>query len=187
MATRLPRSEILPKIDRRRFLQLTAGAAATLGLSQLPAGIARAARPPRAYPFTLGVASGDPSPTASCSGPGSRRAPGVRRRDGGRAVEVDWEVASTRRCRASWRPGPPSRHGSSAHSVHVEVHGLEPWTRVLVSVPRRRPREPVGRTRTTPAAGSPSRVRSRSPSPRARTGRRASTPRTTRWPRKIST
>ncbi|MGH2641090.1 MAG: PhoD-like phosphatase N-terminal domain-containing protein, partial [Actinomycetota bacterium] len=61
MATTPPRSEILPRIDRRRFLQLTAGAAATLGLSQLPAGIARAARPPAAFPFTLGVASGDPS------------------------------------------------------------------------------------------------------------------------------
>ena len=48
-------------MDRRQFVQLTGGVSAAIGLALLPGDMARAA-PRRGYPFTLGVASGDPAP-----------------------------------------------------------------------------------------------------------------------------
>ena len=124
MATRPPRSEILPTIDRRRFLQLTAGVAATLGLSQLPAGAVRAARPPGAYPFTLGVASGDPAADGVVLW--TRLAPKPLEHAGGMPpdpVEVDWEVALDGSMSSVVASGTAVALRELAHSVHVEVQG----------------------------------------------------------------
>ena len=158
MATQPPRSELLPTIDRRRFLQLTAGAAATLGLSQLPAGIARAARPPAAFPFTLGVASGDPSPHGVVLW--TRLAPRPLEFDGGMGssrgpVEVDWEVATDEALTTIVASGTAVAPRELAHSVHVEVSGLEPWHEYFYRFRAGDHVSPVGRTKTTPAPGSP--------------------------------
>ena len=48
-------------LDRRQFVQLTGGVSAAIGLALLPGEKARAA-PRGGYPFTLGIASGDPAP-----------------------------------------------------------------------------------------------------------------------------
>ena len=156
MATRPPRSEILATIDRRRFLQLTAGVAATLGLSQLPAGVVRAARPPGAYPFTLGVASGDPaadgvvlwtrlapSPLEHAGG----MPPGPGR--GGLGGRLDGSMSSV------VASGTAVALRELAHSVHVEVQGLQPWSEYFYRFRAGDHVSPVGRTKTTPAAGSP--------------------------------
>ena len=154
MAT-APRPEPLPTIDRRRFLQLTAGVAATLGLSQLPAGIARAARPPAAFPFTLGVASGDPSPDGFVIW--TRLAPNPLMfggRMGRGPVEVDWQVATDEAMSAIVASGTAVAPQQLAHSVHVEVAGLEPWHGYFYRFRAGDHVSPVGRTKTTPAAGS---------------------------------
>jgi phosphodiesterase/alkaline phosphatase D-like protein len=55
------------QFDRRRFLRMLGGVAATAALAQLPAGRPTAAPQPRLdYPFTLGIASGDPHPDGKC-------------------------------------------------------------------------------------------------------------------------
>ncbi len=48
-------------LDRRQFVQLSGGVSAAIGLALLPGEMAQAA-PRGGYPFTLGVASGDPAP-----------------------------------------------------------------------------------------------------------------------------
>ena len=48
-------------MDRRRFLQFTGALAGAAAFCQLRGDLAHASRPLGSYPFTLGVASGDPS------------------------------------------------------------------------------------------------------------------------------
>src|SRR5687767_12554231 len=52
-------------LDRRKFLGAVGGVAGLATLAQLPVGPANATPRPAGgnYPFTLGVASGDPTPT----------------------------------------------------------------------------------------------------------------------------
>jgi alkaline phosphatase D len=155
MATRQPLPEALSSIDRRRFLQLTVGVAATLGLSQLPAGIARAGRPPAAFPFTLGVASGDPS--ADGFALWTRLAPSPLEFDGGMArepVEVDWQVAADESMSTVVASGTAVAPAELAHSVHVEVQGLEPWREYFYRFRAGDHLSPVGRTKTTPPLAS---------------------------------
>ena len=108
-----------------------------------------------AYPFTLGVASGDPLPDGIVLW--TRLAPEPL--DGGgmpmAVVEVGWKVASDPLMRRIVRRGSELARPELGHSVHAEVHGLEPgreyWYRFVVG----RERSPVGRTRTAPAPGTP--------------------------------
>ena len=68
----------------------------------------------------------------------------------GRPVPVQWEVATGPRIRTVVRRGVAVAHPRFAHSVHVEVEGLEPgrayWYRFRAEGHLSR----VGRTRTTP-------------------------------------
>jgi alkaline phosphatase D len=79
-------------------------------------------------PFTLGVASGDP--TASGVVLWTRLAPEPLRADGGLAgagnVPVRWEVAEDPAMRRVVRRGTAVAPADLAHSVHVEVEGLRP-------------------------------------------------------------
>jgi phosphodiesterase/alkaline phosphatase D-like protein len=68
------------------------------------------------YPFTLGVASGAPLPTAVVI---------WTRLVGNRAVPVDWEVAAEEAFRRVVRRGRVDAVPRRAHSVHVDVHGLD--------------------------------------------------------------
>ena len=80
---------------------------------------------------------------------------GVRRRDGGRRRGGRLGGRDrTRRCRASCASGTAVAPRRARALGARRGARTEPWTRVLLSVPRRRPREPVGRTKTTPAAGT---------------------------------
>jgi alkaline phosphatase D len=156
MATGRPLPHALSDMDRRRFLQLTAGVAATLGLSQLPAGVVRAARPPSAYPFTLGVASGDPRPDGVALW--TRLAPRPLQFGGGMPhapVEVDWQVATDEAMTSVVASGTAVAPNELAHSVHVEVHGLQPWSEYFYRFRAGDHVSAVGRTKTTPAVGSP--------------------------------
>ena len=98
-------------------------------------------RPPRlrTNPFTLGVASGDPLPDGVVLW--TRLAPEPLTADGGLGgvgnVEVGWEVAARRAHAAAWSgSGRAVAPPDLAHSVHVDVRGLEPgreyWYRFTV-------------------------------------------------------
>jgi alkaline phosphatase D len=131
---------------RRSFLT---GAAGLLTAAAIPGAWAAPARTSE-DPFTLGVASGDPTPTGVVIW--TRLAPRPLEPDGGmpgRAVPVGWEVATGPRLRDVVRRGVALAHPRFAHSVHVEVDGLEPgrtyWYRFRAGGQLSR----VGRTRTT--------------------------------------
>ena len=133
--------------DRRAFL---IGGLAIVGAGALSRVQAR----PRwdASPFSLGVASGDPSPDGvvlwtrlapdPLNGGGMPPAP----------VTVRWEVAEDEAMRRVVKQGQATAVAEWAHTVHVEVDGLAParvyWYRFHAGDATSR----VGRTRTLPRA-----------------------------------
>jgi len=141
------------RLGRRQFLS----GALALGATQLAPIPRRAGAQPRfaASPFTLGVASGYPLPSGVVLW--TRLAPAPLQPGGGMSPEVvpvEWEVASDDRMGQVVQRGTATATPEWAHSVHVEVEGLEPgrwyWYRFRaggqVSV--------VGRTRTAPAGNA---------------------------------
>jgi alkaline phosphatase D len=142
------------ELTRRRLLS---GGAALAGLAVAgPLLGERVRAEPRfpGYPFTLGVASGDPGPDGVVLW--TRLAPSPL--EGGgmepEAVAVHWRVATDPRLARVVQRGTALARPDLAHSVHVEVRGLEPdrwyWYQ-FVAGPEA---SPVGRTRTAPAAGT---------------------------------
>jgi alkaline phosphatase D len=127
--------------ERRRFL-LSLGA---LGLSStLPA----CAQPRFAsYPFTLGVASGYPSASSVVLW---TRLTGLDPTP----VAVRWELAADEAMQRVVAAGSSEAAASWAHSVHVEVDGLEAgrwyWYRFRAGDAQ----SPIGRTRTAPGKDS---------------------------------
>jgi len=107
-----------------------------------------------AYPFSLGVASGDPLPDGVVLW--TRLAP--KALEGGGMpmvnVDVDWEIARDARFNAIAQKGTAIARPELGHSVHVEVSGLEPgreyWYRFHAGDEVSR----TGRTKTAPPAGS---------------------------------
>lgn len=103
--------------------------------------------------FRLGVASGDPRPDGVVIW--TRLAPDPLNGGGmpGAPVDVAWEVAADDRFRRIVRRGVAVASPEYAHSVHVDVQGLEPdswyWYRFRVGV-----QSASGRTRTAPPAGA---------------------------------
>jgi alkaline phosphatase D len=139
-----------PTVGRRLFLAGTTGAAALLATQRIPGAWATPGAWPE-DPFTLGVASGDPTPTGTVLW--TRLAPRPLDPDGGmpaRAVPVDWEVATGPRFRDVVRRGRIAATPALAHAVHVEVDGLDPgrhyWYRFRAGGHLSR----IGRTRTCP-------------------------------------
>ncbi len=105
-------------------------------------------------PFTLGIASGDPSADGFVLW--TRLAPQPLSPDGhggmpGRDVEVGWQIAADERFRDVVRTGKTSARPGSAHSVHVEVAGLQPGREYFYRFRANGHLSPVGRTRTAPA------------------------------------
>jgi alkaline phosphatase D len=103
------------------------------------------------FPFTLGVASGDPTPTGvvlwTRLAPDPLHGGGMSLED----IEVAWEVATDERMGSVVQRGTTVAPAALGHSVHVEVDQLEPnrwyWYRFSVGTEE----SPVGRTRTIPA------------------------------------
>lgn len=111
-------------------------------------------------PFTLGIASGDPNTSGFVIW--TRLAP--KPTEGGGmpsvAVAVAWEVAKDENFTRIVRKGESIALPQLAHSVHVEVEGLEPnqwyWYRFMVADET----SPVGRARTMPKlTGTPDLLR----------------------------
>lgn len=136
--------------SRRRFLQ-TAGAAL---VGSTLAGCAHTRARFTVDPFTLGVASGAPLPDSVVLW--TRLAPDPLAGGGldPLPIAVDWEVATDDSFRHIVQRGRTDADPGWAHSVHVEVGGLQPgrwyWYRFIAGDAV----SPVGRTRTAPAPDS---------------------------------
>ena len=142
----------------RRALLVGGGALALAGY----AGGVWAAPTFSGSPFTLGVAAGDPAPDGFVIW--TRLAPRPLEEHGGMpplGVVVRWEVAEDARFARIARSGEALARPELAHSVHVEVGGLQPgrpyWYRFQV---QGADASPVGMARSAPRAGDlPARLR----------------------------
>ena len=154
------------RVDRRR---LVGGAGLGFGVAISAAGFptrtvgARQATPLATpslggSPFGLGIASGDPlpdsvilwtrlalDPLAEDGLGGMDRAP----------VEVRWELASDDSFGTVVQSGSAVASPDLAHSVHVDVTGLEPGREYVYRFMVGSEVSPVGRTKTAPATGAP--------------------------------
>lgn len=148
----MPDGRLVP--SRRTFL-VTAGlvAGAVTVPSRAAAHAAPRSRSLPADPFTLGVASGDPDHDGFVLWTRLALQPLAEDGLGGmpsRTLPVRWEVATDERFRHIVRRGSAVARPEAAHSVHVELNGLQPgrdyWYRFRVE----RYISPVGRTRTAP-------------------------------------
>lgn len=145
-----------PDLSRRRLLR---GAATIAGLSLAPltlGGCLTSRAPVGGYPFTLGVASGDPLPDGFVLW--TRLAPQPLHPDGGMPdapVSVRWSVAEDAAMSRVVASGRALASPQAGHAVHVEVQGLRPdreyWYRFAAGGEASQ----IGRARTTPAAGAP--------------------------------
>lgn len=135
-------------LNRRAFLAGTASlAGAALWSNQARGAVTRVPKF-SAYPFSLGVASGDPAPDGMVLW--TRLAPAPLAGGGmiPDPVEVAWEVAEDEAMTKVIRAGTTTATPEWAHSVHVEVAGLKPdrwyWYRFKAGTET----SPQGRTRT---------------------------------------
>ena len=132
-------------LTRRHFL--VTGSAA---LFAAPA-IIRAQGKWRANPFSLGIASGDPASDGFVIW--TRLAPDPSEPHGGMAVEampVAWEVAGDEAFGTIVAKGEALARPELAHSVHVEVAGLQPDRPYFYRFTAAGERSGVGRARTLP-------------------------------------
>jgi alkaline phosphatase D len=111
------------------------------------------------YPFTLGVAAGDPTPTGGVLW--TRLAPRPMELDGGMAGErvvVTWEVAEDDAFAKIVKSGRATAAPELGYAVHVDVDGLAPdrWYnyRFRVGAAATGASSDVGRLRTAPEAGA---------------------------------
>lgn len=108
-----------------------------------------------AYPFPLGVASGDPWPDSVVLW--TRVAPDPL--EGGGMpmanVEVAWEIAHDRAFAKVAHKGTAIARPELGHSVHVDARGLDPGREYFYRFRCGGEVSQIGRTKTAPAAGAP--------------------------------
>jgi alkaline phosphatase D len=146
----MSRRDLRAPLSRREFLHLamTTAAVASAGATCDLAGVSLPGPP-----FTLGVASGDP--LADRVVLWTRLAPEPLALDGfggmpDAPVPVMWEVANDEAFSSIVRSGAAIAHPSLAHSVHVDVNGLEADRWYYYRFHAAGYASPVGRARTFP-------------------------------------
>jgi hypothetical protein len=108
------------------------------------------------YPFTLGIASGQPSPDGFVLWTRLAVQPLAQDGQGGMSepISVTWEIAADDKMRNVIRSGTAEAHSQWAHSIHIEVGCLEParpyWYRFAAL--GEQSRIGLARTAPTPAA-----------------------------------
>ena len=142
------------RLSRRELLNMMwmLGAAA---IAPPPAARRLLAKPVfEAYPFSLGVASGDPLPDGVVLW--TRLAP--KPLDGGgmpaAIVDVGWEIARDAAFRTIVQTGTTLARPELGHSVHVEVAGLEPGREYWYRFHAGDEVSQTGRTKTAPPLGA---------------------------------
>ena len=153
----------MPQFDRRRFLYASGGFAGLLATRPFHALAEQTLPSFPSNPFTLGVASGDPVSNGFLLW--TRLAVEPLAADGHGGMDpvrtpVQWIVATDEALRNVVQRGTAFADPDFAHSIHVEVDGLQPgrwyWYQFFV----RGHWSPVGRTRTSvPSWTSPERLR----------------------------
>ncbi|MBR0658770.1 alkaline phosphatase D family protein [Neoroseomonas oryzicola] len=147
-------------LSRRGLLRGATGLAA-LGAIGAPSRDGLAQQAFRAFPFALGVASGEPAPDGFVIW--TRLAPDPLAPDSGmprRAVPVTWEVAEDEAFARIAASGSAVARPELAHAVHVEVAGLSPGRPYFYRFQAGGAASATGRARTAPAPGAtPSRIR----------------------------
>ncbi|WP_423800427.1 alkaline phosphatase D family protein [Neobacillus sp. SAB-20_R2A] len=145
-------------IDRRSFLHgagKIAGVSLGLAIANSLGGFKVEAAPNfSVYPFTLGVASGDPLSDSVVLW--TRLAPDPLNGGGmpSHVVPVNWELATDENFRNVIGRGTEHASPSLGHSVHVEVSGLKAKTVYYYRFKCGNELSPVGKTKTLPAAGA---------------------------------
>jgi alkaline phosphatase D len=143
------------KIDRRSFLQSAskiAGISLGLAIAQSMGGFEVNAAPHfSAYPFTLGVASGDPLSDGVVLW--TRLAPDPLNGGGMplQSVPVKWEIAKDEHFRNIVQRGTELARPELAHSIHIEVNGLKAYQEYYYRFKCGNELSPVGKTKTLPA------------------------------------
>lgn len=134
------------QLQRRDFIKCSAATIA--GLSLLPSF--RYINGP-GYPFTLGVASGDPLPDSVVLW--TRLAPEPLDRSFGISADekVSWELSKFPDFKTTLQKGSFIATSDMAHAVHIEVYGLTPNTTYYYRFKHKKHISPVGRTKTAPA------------------------------------
>jgi alkaline phosphatase D len=146
----------LRSLSRRQILNVAWKLGAAAALQPLARATASAQAPTSFtdYPFTLGVASGDPWPDSVVLW--TRLAPDPLNGGGMPMVSVPvaWEVAHDERFTQLVQSGAAMARPELGHSVHVEVNGLaagrEYWYRFHAG----HETSATGRTKTAPAEGA---------------------------------
>ncbi len=123
---------LVSSLSRRELLKI-AGMAGAAAIAHPIVGRGLLAQPIfPSYPFTLGVASGDPLPDAVVIW--TRLAP--KPLEGGgmpmTPVQVRWEVADDAGFQLGVKSGTAVARPEVGHAVHVDVTGLQPGREYLV-------------------------------------------------------
>ena len=143
-------SPLLLKELKRRDLLRGAGVLAGLALtSQFPQRVV--AQPKfSSYPFTLGIASGDPIPDGVVLW--TRLAPDPLNGGGVNdpRVVVRWQIAADENMRQIVKSGTEVAIAELAHSIHVDVRGLKPDRPYWYQFKAGGEVSAIGRTRTAP-------------------------------------
>lgn len=137
-------------VPRRDFLRYVTAVSAIPTLALRPDRSAAADMSFDAYPFSLGVASGDPEPDGIVIW--TRLAPNPLAGGGmpPQTVEVEWEVSTDEKFSNVVRKGTAFATPQLGHSVHVEVEGLAAFHWYFFRFHVGGITSQVGRTRTAP-------------------------------------
>ena len=145
--------------SRRNVLKagLTASAVLAVPATLLTGFAGSASAAPAGNPFTLGVASGEPTPDGMVLW--TRLAPDPLAEDGlggmgDRKTDVEWELASDEGFRDIVRRGVETTGSQLGHSVHVELTGLKAGREYFYRFRSGKDLSPAGRTRTAPPASA---------------------------------
>ncbi len=138
-------------IDRRRFLDFTwRTVGASLALALVPDKGLFAASRFSTNPFTLGVASGDPTPDGIVLWTRLAPDPTDTAAMGNAPVAVTWRAATDERMRQIVQHGVAMAPAELAHSIHVEVQGLLAGRDYFYQFSVADGESPVGHFRTAP-------------------------------------
>ncbi|MEN9632575.1 MAG: hypothetical protein RL077_979 [Verrucomicrobiota bacterium] len=143
------------QLSRRSFVIGSASFAAAALLSTRARGAVAGAPKFSAYPFSLGVASGDPLPDGVVLW--TRLAPEPLTPGGGLSpepVEVAWQIADDEAMARVVKSGTVTAIADWSHAVHVEVEGLRPDRWYWYQFKAGNEVSAKGRTRTAPPADS---------------------------------